>query len=100
MTAAASSRYRRTGWPWPIEASRLTRATTAMPMPQAVSTTLCLPAFSATANVTPIITSSAAAVLSTVTTNGPAGMPLTAVPFPAVPFPAVPFPAVPFPAGA
>src|ERR1700722_7585804 len=76
-TAPASRRYRRAGWPWPIELSRLTRATTAMPTPQALSTTLCLPAFSATANVTAIITSSAVAVLSSVTANGPAGMPLT-----------------------
>ena len=48
-----------------------------MPMPHAVSTTLCLPALSATANVTAIITSSAAAVQASVTTNGPAGRPLT-----------------------
>ena len=82
MTAAAVSSARRAGWPYPIELTRPVSATSAMPMPHAVSTTLCLtapclPAFSATANVTAIMTSSAAAVASRVTTNGPAGRPLT-----------------------
>jgi hypothetical protein len=77
MTAAAARSARRAGWPYPSELTRATVATTAMPMPHAVSTTLCLPAFSATANVTAIITSSAAAVQASVTTNGSAGSPLT-----------------------
>ena len=77
MTEAAASVARRAGWPYPIELTSPTRATRAMPMPHAVSTTLCLPALSATANVTAIKTSSAAAVQPSVTANGPAGRPLT-----------------------
>ena len=77
MTEAAASVARRAGWPYPIELTRATKATRAMPMPQAVSTTLCLPTFSAMANVTAIMTSSAAAVQPRVTANGPAGRPLT-----------------------
>ena len=80
MTEAASSRKRRAGWPYPAEASRLTRAARAMPMPHAVSTTLCLRTFSATANVTACMASSAPAVTSRVTPNGPAGTPLTVSP--------------------
>jgi len=54
-----------------------------MPMPHALSTTLCRPAFSATANVMAIMTSSATAVASRVRPNGPSGMPLTCVAGPA-----------------
>ena len=50
-----------------------------MPTPHAVSTTLCFPALLATAKVTAIMTSRAAAVLVRVIPNGPAGMPLTLV---------------------
>ena len=41
-----------------------------------MSTTVCRPTLSATANVTAIMTSSAAAVTSRVRPNGPSGMPL------------------------
>ena len=43
---------------------------------------LILPTFSATANVTAIMTSSATAVASSVTPNGPSGIPLICVPGP------------------
>ena len=70
MTEAAASVARRAGWPYPIELTSPTRATRARPMPHAVSTTLCLPAFSAMPNVTAIMTSSAVAVDASVTANG------------------------------
>jgi hypothetical protein len=79
MTEAASSRKRRSGWPWLAEASRLASAARAMPRPHAVSATLCLPAVRAAANVTAIMASKVTAVTRRVRPNGPAGMPLTAL---------------------